>query len=71
MAVCKFLVPEFCEEIEFKLSDLLKLQPLIDTLDPKHMYLKDIFESYLENGAFVLTDDQRLKAYSSYKEARK
>ena len=71
MAVCKFLVLEFCEAIGFKLSDLPKLQPLIDKLDPKHIYLKVIFESYLENGAFVLTNDQRLKAYSSYKEARK
>lgn len=71
MAVCKFLVPEFCEAIGFKLSDLPKLQSLIDKLDPKHIYLKVIFESYLENGTFVLTNDQRLKAYSSYKEARK
>jgi hypothetical protein len=71
MAVCKFLVSEFCEEIGFKISDLPKLQPLIDNLDPKHAYLKIIFESYLENASFVLTDEQRLKAYSLYKEARK
>jgi hypothetical protein len=71
MAVCKFLVPEFCEEIGFKFSDLPKLQPLIDTLDRKHAYLKIIFESYLRNAAFTLTEEQRLEAYSLYKEARK
>ena len=70
MAVCKFLIPEFCEEIGLKISDLPKLQPLINDLDKKHIYLKIIFESYLENAAFTLTEEQRLEAYSSYKEAR-
>jgi hypothetical protein len=70
MAVGKFLVPEFCEAINFKLEDLSRLQKLIDDLDPKHKYEQIIFESYLENCSFYLTEEQRLKAYKSYKEAR-
>jgi hypothetical protein len=70
MAVGKFLIPEFCEAIGFKFEDLPRLQPLIKDLDPKHKYEQLIFESYLANGSFSLTEDQRLKAYKSYKEAR-
>jgi hypothetical protein len=70
MAVGKFLIPEFCEAIGFKFEDLPRLQPLINCLDPKHKYEQLIFESYLTNGSFSLTEDQRLKAYKSYKEAR-
>jgi hypothetical protein len=70
MSVGKFLVPEFCETINFGIEDLHKVQSLIDSLDPKHKYEQIIFESYLENGSFYLTEEQRLKAYKSYKEAR-
>ena len=70
MVVGKFLVPEFCREIGFTINDLPKLQVLIDRLDDKHKYEEIIYRSYLENGAFMLTDAQRLKAYQSYKESR-
>ena len=70
MAVGKFLVPEVCEALNFGIEDLPKMKPLIDKLDPKHQYEQIIFESYLENGSFSLTEEQRLKAYKSYKEAR-
>lgn len=70
MAIGKFLVPEFCAEISFKVEDLPRLQPLINCLDAKHLYEKIIFESYIQNGAFVLTEEQRLAAYKEYKESR-
>jgi hypothetical protein len=70
MAICNFLVPEFCEEIGFKITDLHHLQPLVDRLDKKHMYLKFIYDSYLANGAFVLSEEQRIAAYKNYKESR-
>lgn len=70
MVVGKFLIPEFCNEIGFTLEDLGKLSPLIEKLDEKHMYEKIIFNSYIENGSFTLTDDQRDRAYKSYKESR-
>lgn len=71
MIVGKFLVPEFCFEIGFTIEDLPRLKPLIEKLDDKHKYEEIIYESYLKNGNFYLTDEQRQDAYSRYKEARK
>ena len=70
MVVGKFLIPEFCAEIGFKVTDLPKLQPLVAKLDDKHLYEKVIYESYIKNGAFVLTEEQKLTAYKEYKESR-
>ena len=70
MVVGKFLVPEFCKAIGFTIADLPKVAVLVDRLDAKHQYEKIIYESYLENGSFTLTDEQRDRAYQSYKESR-
>lgn len=70
MVIGKFLVPEFCAEIDFTVEDLPRLEPLIDRLDDKHKYEKIIYHSYIENGSFTLTDEQRDRAYKSYKESR-
>lgn len=70
MVIGKFLVPEFCAEIGFSVDDLLKLENLLVKLDTKHEYEKIIFNSYLENGSFTLTSEQRDMAYKSYKESR-
>ena len=70
MVVGKFLIPEFNEKIGFTIEDLPKIQPLIDRLDEKHMYEKIIYESYLENKKFILTQKQRDAAYALYKESR-
>lgn len=66
----KFLVPEFCQEIGLTVDDLIKLKPLVSKLDTKHKYEEIIFDSYIENGAFSLTDAQREAAYKSYRESR-
>lgn len=70
MVVGKFLIPEFCDQIGFTIEDLPRLHVLVDRLDNKHKYEEIIFNSYLENGAFMLTDEQRAKAYASYKQTR-
>lgn len=70
MVVGKFLIPEFCEAIGFTVEDLPRLKVLIDRLDDKHKYEEIIFKSYIENGTFTLTDEQRATAYKSYKESR-
>lgn len=70
MVVGKFLIPEFCEAIGFDVSDLPTLKPLIDKLDDKHKYEEIIYNSYIENNSFTLTDEQRDKAYESYKNSR-
>lgn len=70
MVIGKFLVPEFCKAIGMKVTDLPKLAVLIDRLDAKHQYEKIIYDSYIENGSFTLTDEQRARAYQSYKDSR-
>lgn len=70
MNVGKWLIPEFCRLVGFKFGDLPKLKQMIDALDEKHLYEKTIYESYLENGDFTLTEHQRLKAYNEYRESR-
>lgn len=71
MVVGKFLIPEFNNCIGFTIEDLPQLQPLIDNLDEKHLYEKIIYEAYLANGDFILTQKQRDAAYESYKETRR
>ena len=70
MVVGKFLIPEFNTQIGFTIEDLPKLQPLIDRLDEKHKYEEIIYNAYLTNKAFTLTEEQRLQAYNKYKEVR-
>lgn len=70
MVIGKFLVPEFCQQIGFTVKDLPKIKVLIDRLDDKHKYEEIIYNSYIENGSFTLTDEQRDRAYKSYKDSR-
>ena len=65
-----WLIPEFAKEIGVKIEDLSILSPLVAKLDNKHKYLEVIYNAYIENKDFILTDAQRLKAYEVYKEAR-
>lgn len=71
MEIGKFLIPEFCKEVNFTIEHLKKLEPLLSRLDDKHKYEKVIFDAYIENNDFYLTDEQRLKAYEEYKKYRK
>lgn len=71
MVIGKFLVPEFCAAIGFLIDDLPRLTPLIERLDEKHSYEEIIFNSYIENGSFTLTQEQRDRAYESYKMTRR
>ena len=71
MQIGKFLVPEFCQEIQFTIEDLKKLLPLAESLDDKHKYEKIIFDSYIKNNDFILTEEQRAEAYDEYKKSRK
>ena len=71
MVIGKFLVPEFNAAIGLSVADLKRLSPLIQKLDDKHKYEEIIFNSYIENGEFSLTKEQRDLAYQSYKETRR
>jgi hypothetical protein len=66
----KYIIPEFAEYIGLTIKDLIGLKPLVSRLDEQHMYQRVIYDAYLENGEFFLTDVQRTKAYESYIESR-
>ena len=68
--VGKYLVKDFCEYIGMEVNDLKRLKPLIDNIDEKHSYEKIIYDAYIENNDFKLTDLQRYKAYEKYKKTR-
>lgn len=66
MKAGKFLVPEFCDWINFTIRDLSILKNCFDKIDKKHLYEKYIFDCYLKNNKFVLTEKQLDKAYKIY-----
>lgn len=70
MAIGKFLVPKFAEHIGLTIEDLKRLKPLINKLDKNHYYEKIIYDSYIENNGFYLTDEQLNLAYKEYKKVR-
>lgn len=70
MRVGKFLVPEFVKYLNLTIEDLKSLHSLIENIDEKHKYEQIIYDAYIENGDFYLTDEQRRKAYELYKKLR-
>lgn len=66
MSVCKFLCPEFIKLKGVTIEQLKRLQPLVDNMDEKHMYLKTIYDFYIANNDFTLTDEQLNEAYKMY-----
>ena len=66
MEIGKFLVPEIAEFLGFTIEHLKQLAPVVDRLDEKHKYERVIYNAYLENGAFYLTNEQRNEAYEEY-----
>ena len=71
MAAGKFLVPELCEYINITIDDLKLFDESFKNMDDRHGYEKMIYEAYVENNAFTLTDEQRDNAYKKYKENKK
>lgn len=70
MCLGKFLIPEFNEKFGITIEDLKGLSSLLDRLDDKHLYEKIIYDAYIENNDFSLTDEQRQNAYNEYKKYR-
>jgi hypothetical protein len=66
MEIGKFLVKDFVDDIGFTIEDLKKLKPLRDNLDKKHLYEAIIYDSYIENNKFELSNEQLMKAYREY-----
>lgn len=70
MELGKFLVPEVVDYLGFTITHLKALAPIADKLDDKHSYEKVIYNSYIENNGFYLTQEQRDKAYAEYLKSR-
>lgn len=66
MEIGKFLVKEFIDEIHLDMTQLKRLQPLVDKLDDKHLYEKIIYDSYVTNDGFYLTEEQLNDSYKEY-----
>lgn len=71
MSAGKFLCKEFCEEIGFTIDDLKQLKNKFYNMDVRHTYEKIIYDAYIQNNSFTLTDEQRKKAYNEYVSSRK
>jgi hypothetical protein len=67
----KFLVPEFVEYLGFTIEDLKSLEFLLDRLDEQHNYCRTIYDAYIKNNSFTLTQEQLAQAYEVYKKDRK
>lgn len=66
MRIGKFLVPEFAAYLGVTIDDLKRLSDIIEKIDEKHLYEKVIYDAYLKNGVFKLTEEQRASAYKEY-----
>ena len=71
MRMGKFFVPAFAEYIGLEVEDLKVFEKYLDILPDNHKYYKKIYEAYMENGNFTMTDEQRNAAFEEYKKYRK
>ena len=46
------------------------MKPMFDRMDDRHVYEVKIYESYIKNGNFSLTEEQRADAYRLYLKAK-
>ena len=70
LKVGKFLVPELVEYFGITIDDLKLFEDKFNKTDDKHKYQKSIYESYVKNNKFELTEEQRDQAYLEYKKYR-
>lgn len=71
MEIGKFLVPEFINEMNITIENLKQLEPLVSRLDDMRKYEKIIYDAYIENNDFYLTDEQLKDAYEIYNKYRR
>ena len=70
MAVGKLLVTELVKYMNITIDDLKKFKFAIDEIQEKHSYEKIIYDAFIKNNDFILTQEQRDKAYQEYKKYR-
>ena len=67
----KFLIKEFSEYIGLTIQDLKKLESMFNNMDDKHQYEKQIYDYFILNNKFELTEEQLNYCYDVYKKERK
>ena len=70
MVVGKFLVPEFAEYIGLTINDLKKLETVFNRIDDLHKYEICIYNYYVKNNGFYLTQEQLETVFNEYKKER-
>lgn len=70
MVIGKFLIKEFCEDWGITIDHLKKLKNMAEKMDDKHEYVKYIYNVFVDNNRFELTQEERDKAYSIYKRSK-
>ncbi len=70
IVVGKFLVPSVARDLGLTIDDMRRLEDIVSSLDEAHKYEEVIFRAYLENNDFVLTEEQRRKAFNIYSNNR-
>jgi hypothetical protein len=70
LEIGKFLVKEVIDYLDITIDDLKLFDSIFSNLSDKFEYEKIIYDSYIENNSFDLTEEQLNKAYESYKESR-
>ena len=65
-----FLIPEVVELFGVTINDLELLQNVFYHMDDKHSYIKLIYDFYIQNNGFYLTEEQLKAVYEDYKNKR-
>lgn len=66
----KFLAPELATHLGMAVDDLRLLDTLFTRMDEKHRYEYVIYQAYLANGSWQLSESQRAEAWKAYREGR-
>lgn len=71
----RLLVPDVAKELNVTITQLKRLEPVIRRIVKEvgqaYEYYEIIYDAYVANDAFMLTDDQLKAAYESYKSSRR
>lgn len=66
-----YMLPDFAELIGLTVDDLKRVEPVVRKLTgTRHQWYITIYEAYVANGGFFLTDEQREAAYEVFKRVR-
>lgn len=66
-----YMVPEFVQFIGLTIDDIKRVEPVVRKLEnTRHKWYINVYESYIANGGFYLSDEQREAAYDVFKRTR-